>query len=100
MNNSKKIKMVVETNASVDTLSYDPKTKEVFYFHDGGGAIDGVDLWDFIDGYEKNEEKAAEWLEKYFTDDSAGEIFKDVDDVYEWLDVDGVNVRVLAEIEW
>ena len=96
MNDSKKIKMVVETNAGVDTLSYNAETNEIKYFNNGGSDVDGVTLWDFIGGYEKNKERAAEWLEKYFEDDSAGELYDDVDDVYEWLG----DVNVLAEMEW
>lgn len=98
--NNKYIKMVVETNAGVDTLSYNEETQEVRYFNNGGSDVDSVTLWDFIGGYEKDEERAAEWLKKYFDDDSAGELYEDVEDVYNWLGVDGRNVKVLAEIEW
>lgn len=66
------------------------------YFHDDGETR--YFIKNEFDEYDN--EKIQEYLEKYFTDDSAGELFKDVEDVYEWLDVDGVDVIILGEIEW
>ena len=89
--NNKYVKMVVETNAGFDALSYNAETQEVRYFDNGGD----IELYDCA-----KQGKAREWLSLNFDDDSAGELYEDVEDVYEWLGVDGRNVKVLAEMEW
>lgn len=91
-----KTKIMVDVQGAVELLSYDDEEKEVRYFHEDGETCYFVK--NEFDEYDN--EKIQEYLEKYFTDDSAGELFEDVDDVYEWLDVDGVDVIILGEVEW
>lgn len=91
-----KTKIMVDVQGAVELLSYDDEEKKVRYFHDDGKTRYFVKN----EFNEYDDEKIQEYLEKYFEDDSAGELFEDVEDVYEWLDVDGVDVIILGEIEW